>query len=68
MEARATADLAQYLSSYAAQDLAGVARHLDADVEVWAGGALVARGREAILPSYTADWARGRRVTVMRAA
>lgn len=66
MSSRAVAALKEYLAANSAHDLPGVAAHLAEDVEVWMGGACVSRGRDTILPSYTADWDQGNMVTITR--
>lgn len=65
---RAVAALGSYLAAYSAQDLVAIAAHLDSDIEVFMGNQRVARGRDSILPSYEADWARGSVVDVIRPA
>lgn len=59
-------DFASYIASYNAEDLQGVAQHLDEDLTVLLENQKVAQGKSNILQSYPPDFALHKRVQVTR--
>lgn len=65
-EAIALKDFEDYIAAFNGQDLSRIAQSLAEDVAVLLEGKEVARGRNAILPSYEKDFRAGKSVTVIR--
>mmetsp|Transcript_30940 Transcript_30940/g.68528 ORF Transcript_30940/g.68528 Transcript_30940/m.68528 type:complete len:138 (-) Transcript_30940:202-615(-) len=59
-----TADFEQYIAAFNAQDINGVASHLDENIQIYVNGTLSGQGRDKLLPWWQADMDKGRQVEV----